>query len=221
MGLVNPTQSAPGETIEADDINTPVNQLAAVINGSIETANIADSAVTTAKIADSNVTTAKLADSNVTYAKVAAGFPVQMVNTTSSAVATGTTTIPNDDTIPQITEGTEFLTLAITPKATTHILVIDVTIMLSYSVAAGVIGAIFQDATANALAAGAVRNTAGGETNILQLRHIMTAGTTSSTTFRVRAGGDGAGTITFNGDSGARKLGSTIKSSIVITEYKA
>lgn len=60
IGLVSPTQSSAGETIEAADINTPVNQLAAVINGSIETANLADSAVTTAKLADASVTPAKL-----------------------------------------------------------------------------------------------------------------------------------------------------------------
>lgn len=59
IGLVSPTQSSPGETIEASDINTPVNQLAAVINGSIETANLADSAVTTAKLADGAITPPK------------------------------------------------------------------------------------------------------------------------------------------------------------------
>ena len=60
MCLVNPTQSNPGDTIEASDVNDPVNQLAAVINGGIETVNIADNAVTTAKIADGNVTASKL-----------------------------------------------------------------------------------------------------------------------------------------------------------------
>lgn len=54
IGLVNPTQSASGETIEADDINTPVNQLATVINGSIETANLADGSVTGSKLASHN-----------------------------------------------------------------------------------------------------------------------------------------------------------------------
>lgn len=60
MGLVSPQQSNPGDTIEAADINTPVNQLAAVINGNIEAANLADSAVTTAKVADSSITGPKL-----------------------------------------------------------------------------------------------------------------------------------------------------------------
>lgn len=59
MGLVSPTQSSSGDTIEAADINDPINQLAAVINGSIETANLADSAVTTVKLANASVTPAK------------------------------------------------------------------------------------------------------------------------------------------------------------------
>ena len=58
--LVTPTQSNPNDTIEAADINTPVNQLAAVINGNIETANLADASVTSAKIVNSSVTAAKL-----------------------------------------------------------------------------------------------------------------------------------------------------------------
>jgi hypothetical protein len=61
LGLVSPTQSNSGDTIEAADINDPVNQLAAVINGNIEAANLASSAVTTVKIADATVTNAKLA----------------------------------------------------------------------------------------------------------------------------------------------------------------
>ena len=52
MGLVSPSQSNPGDTIEADDINTPVNQLAAVINGAVDTANLADSSVTLSKLAN-------------------------------------------------------------------------------------------------------------------------------------------------------------------------
>jgi hypothetical protein len=149
------------------------------------------------------------------------GSVVQMVSTNFSAVATGTTTIPHDDTIPQITEGDQYMTQAITPKSTTNKLVIEITAYLSHSAAVGVVGALFQDATANALAAAGVRNTVGTEYNMLVIKHVMTAGTVSSTTFRFRAGGDGVGTTTFNGDGGARKFGGITLSNITIIEYKA
>lgn len=149
------------------------------------------------------------------------GSVVQIVNTTSDAVATGTTTIPNDDTIPQITEGTEFMTLAITPKSTTNILVIEVFAMLANSAVAIVTGGLFQGATANALAG--VQDTANlvGAPFVMVIRHVMLAGTTASTTFRFRAGPESASTTTFNGIAGGRKLGAITKSSMLITEYKA
>lgn len=61
MSLVSPSQSNSGDTIEASDINNPINQLAAVINGGIDANNITDNSVTTAKLASGSVTPAKLA----------------------------------------------------------------------------------------------------------------------------------------------------------------
>lgn len=173
-----------------------------------------------AALASDVVTTAKILDSNVTAPKLAAGIPVQIVETSVSAMTTGTTTIPTDDTIPQNTEGTEFMTLAITPKSATNKLVIDVLAHVSNSAAVSINGALFQDATANALAAGSVRNTVGTEMNMIHIRHTMVAGTASATTFKFRAGGDSAGTTTFNGTGGVRVFGAITKSSIVITEYR-
>lgn len=60
MGIVSPSQSNAGETIEASDINNPINQLAAVMNGGIDATNIADSSITTAKLANVSVTPSKL-----------------------------------------------------------------------------------------------------------------------------------------------------------------
>ena len=60
MGLVSPAQSNAGDTIEAADINTPVNQLASVINGNIDTNNIAASGVGTNNIANGAVTGVKM-----------------------------------------------------------------------------------------------------------------------------------------------------------------
>lgn len=169
----------------------------------------------------SSVPTAALQDSSVTSAKLATGVPVQVVSTNFSAVATGTTVIPYDDTIPQITEGDQFMTQAITPKSATNRLFIEAKIYATNSVVQEIIGALFQDATANALAATVQYATTGtGEVQLI-LTHDMVAGTTSSTTFRTRIGGATASTTTFNGRGGARKFGGITLSTIKITEYKA
>jgi hypothetical protein len=142
----------------------------------------------------------------------------QIQKTETGAFASGTTAIPFDDTIPQNTEGDQYMTVAITPKSATSTLVIDIVFnSAEQSGAVYLTVALFQDSTANALAAA---STAFVNTNYpvqVAFRHYMTSGTTSATTFKVRAGGD-AGTINFNGTSGARKLGGVMASSISVME---
>jgi len=154
-----------------------------------------------------------------TGASVNAGASVQVVNTQTGIVLTGTTTTPDDDTIPQITEGDEYMTLAITPTSINNRLRIVVVINLSSSVANALITALFQDATANALTV-ASESKATGEKTCISFSYEMVAGTVSSTTFRVRAGAPSAGTTTFNGDGGTRKFGGVLASSITITEIQ-
>lgn len=146
---------------------------------------------------------------------------IQQVRTETGAVATGSTVIPVDDTIPQISEGVEYMTLAITPTNSANKLVIEVVAFLASSANDNIAVALFQDATASALAAGAQVLTTTNKIVGVKLIHVMTAGTTSATTFRVRAGLASAGTITFNGISGARIFGGVMASSIVITEYSS
>lgn len=158
------------------------------------------------------------ADFNTKLAR--SGMLVQAAKSSTTAVATGTTVTPLDDTIPQNTEGTEFMTQAITPISATNILVIEATVVCSFSAAAGtLIAALFQDTTANALAATATVTTGANFTYTLSLIHTMVAGTTSATTFKVRVGNSAVGTVTFNGASSARLFGAITKSAIKITEY--
>lgn len=181
------------------------------------------SSITNSNITDSRTRTGanySATGADISSAQVAAGMPVQIVSTNYSAVATGTTIIPLDDTIPQNTEGTEFMSQAITPKSATNTLIIEATWYGSNSVTGETIAALFQDSTANALAAVSKYMLTATGRNILTIRYSMTAGTTSSTTFKVRVGGDTAGTVTMNGFSGARKFGGITLSSIKITEVK-
>lgn len=213
MATVSVSLPSDGTTADVSDYNTPITTIVNEFNGNIDNTNVkAGAAISTSKLAT---------DSGIVSGMLAVGVPVQVVTQQTSAVSTGTTLIPLDDTIPQSGEGTEFLTAAIVPKSATNRLVIDVNLVCAYSVTAHKIGALFQDSTADAIAASdEFQQTAGG-INTVKIRHDMVAGTTSSTTFKVRAGGNTAGTITVNGESGARRFGATTKSSITITEYKA
>ena len=141
---------------------------------------------------------------------------VQIVNTQTGATDSTAIAIPHDNTIPQITEGKEFMSLAITPTNAANILYIDVVIFCMASEVSWVIAALFQDSAANALAAGTEVVRGAGDGTCINFRHKMVAGTTSETTFRVRAGLD-AGTLTFNG----LYFGGIMASSITITEVKA
>lgn len=147
------------------------------------------------------------------------GRVVQVVNTQTGAVATGSTTIPFDDTIPQNTEGTEFVTLPITPRSAANKLRIEVTVFCTVTSTPWIIVALFQDAVADALATIASFNNLSTAGMAITLVHTMDAGTTSATTFKVRIGPSSAATVTFNGQSGGRIFGGRAASSITITEY--
>ena len=150
-----------------------------------------------------------------------AGTVLQIVNSQTGAVSTGTTVIPQDDTVPQNTEGNQYMSLAITPTSATSKLKIDVVVNGAISASNSFIVAIFQDSTVSALAA---INQNVGSNNIgteCSFSHYMVSGTTSATTFNIRCGGISAGTFTFNGQASARLFGGVMASSITITEIAA
>ena len=144
------------------------------------------------------------------------GETVQVRRNQTGAVATGATAIPNDDTIPQNTEGVEFMTQAITPRSAINILEVHHIGLYSQSTTETIIAALFQDSTANALAATS-SSQSGNYQLVSNLNHSMVAGTTSTTTFKIRAGA-GSATTTFNGSSGARKFGGVSASSLRVAE---
>jgi|TARA_B110000285_G_C14796121_1_gene455284 hypothetical protein len=150
-----------------------------------------------------------------------AGKVLQIVNVQDAVIATSTATIPLDDTIPQITEGTEFMTLAITPTSATSRLQIEVSMLLANGSISLIGIALFQDTTASAIASTITYDNANIELVNISLSHNMVAGTTSETTFKIRMGSHNGSTVTFNGRGGSREYGGTNKSSITITEYAA
>lgn len=168
------------------------------------------------------VLTSAGAGSPPTFSALTTGKVLQVVNVDNSTASTSTTVIPDDLTIPQNTEGKEIMTLAITPGNSSNKLFIDVSINgVDSSGSLDMNGALFQDSTANALTA-CNEWIAGGTGTDLAMKHYMTAGTTSETTFKVRVGPGTSGTMTYNGrNSGDSLFGGVMKSTMTIWEISA
>jgi hypothetical protein len=149
------------------------------------------------------------------------GDLVQRQASFDGAVNTGTTTTPLDDTIPQNTEGTQFMTAAITPKSKANVLDIEHDANYAASVAAQVIVALHQDAVANALSAKAAKITAGGDDAVIGIRHRMLAAQVTATTMKIRAGPSTAATVTFNGSAATRLFGGVNYGRLEICERMA
>ena len=146
----------------------------------------------------------------------------QFVIGSDATVASNNTTIPYDDTIPQSGEGSQYLSVSITPKSATSKLLIEVEFNCTISdVSQFAVVSLFQDATANALkAVGAGFVSSGGSVSMetVSFSYEMTSGTTSATTFKVRAGTGSGAQLTMNGGGGARFFGGVCESHISITE---
>lgn len=136
-----------------------------------------------------------------------------------TAVGTSTTVIPDDDTIPQNTEGEEEMLVGFVPTYTASKVVVEFLVQASASAGLNVICGLFQDSTANALAVSANADDNSGTHVIVSMTYEMKAATTSYTEFKVRIGPNSAGTITINGIGGGRYFGGVSQSYIRVTEY--
>lgn len=93
MTLVSPSQSNPGDEVTASAINTPVNEIAAVVNGNIDDTNI--SGVSGSKIANSTITYAKLDfPLSLGYAQITSDFVFATSTATQVTGLSASVTIP-------------------------------------------------------------------------------------------------------------------------------
>jgi hypothetical protein len=124
-----------------------------------------------------------------------------------------------DSTIPQNTEGDQYLSVTITPTSATNRLKIEVNVFFTANGASWVVAAVFQDSVVNALKAFAAYQNINGGSAIPSFWFTMVAGTTSATTFKLRCGPDVTRAIYFNGSSSAGFFGGVMGSGLKVTEY--
>ena len=113
---------------------------------------------------------------------------VQVATVQDGGLKTVTAVMPADDTIPQISEGFEVLSLPITPKSATNRLLITGQIH-AYSSTADMTSALFKVGTDDALSvSSAPRITSSGDTAAITTMWNGVSGTTSAITFKIRFG---------------------------------
>ena len=154
------------------------------------------------------------------------GNTVQWLQTSTGALIDATGVMPFDDTIPVQTDGTQILTLTITPTEATNRLFITFVASFAAERPASITvagAALYQDATVNALAVGYLGAQEGAFTDrsSAPLTYSMIAGTTSATTFKIRAGVFQAGDHCYvNGYIGARVFGGFSSTTFTIMEVE-
>lgn len=132
-----------------------------------------------------------------------------------------TSVIPNDNTIPQIGEGTQIISVAITPRFADSMISLTFSgeFALNIASAAGV-AAAFRNSVSNAIGGRAV-NISG--VNFKTTLHFNTSdlpAATTAQTYTVRAGPNVAATMRFNGDTAGRELGGVQTATLVVQEIK-
>jgi hypothetical protein len=140
-----------------------------------------------------------------------------------SVADSGGTVIPYDDTIPQVTEGTQILTLTVTPMTDTIEIETGVSISFGVNDGRGAV-AIFKDGAANAIAASPafIANSYLVGAPVMCVKRVSSLTPGTSTTITVRVGpGSGTGTLYINGNTAARKYGGVGVSWLKVREVNA
>jgi len=146
------------------------------------------------------------------------GATAQIVYAETTAAASGTTTIPSDDTIPQNTEGDQYLTATITPTDAANYLLIEASFQCyPITAQARLAMALFVDSTADAIATVWTRPSGSYEGDVLVMRKRIAAGSTSARTYKIRIGAS-SGTTDVNQWNGTQIYGGSEVSSITISE---
>lgn len=151
-------------------------------------------------------------------------YPSKLLQSTTStytANANLTTTIPADDTIPQITEGSEIATVTITPKRSDSTLRVRFNGMCAFPIGSSqhVTAAVFVGTTADAIYATgkligvSVLDNLSGE-------FTVAAGSTTARTYRLRVG-PASGTVRMNGNAIGRYYGGVAATTLTVEELAA
>lgn len=135
------------------------------------------------------------------------GKLAQAVSGSDNTPTSTTSSIPDDNTTPQNTEGTEIVTASITPTNASSTLEIEYGVTFAADTAGKAYAAMFVDSTADAIDSMGLSNSGSSYVAQATKSFTVSAGSTSARTYKLRVGIN-SGTIYINQrDAGARHNG--------------
>lgn len=150
-----------------------------------------------------------------------AGSVIQTISATPYTANTNiTTALSLSDTVPQITQGTQILTLTITPRFATSQIRLTFNGFGTGSLAFWLIAALFRSPVTNAIYTATSASAAAGNGQQVTIDWIDSPATTSATTYTIRVGPNTAMTLRMNGSSAARFFGGSAACTLVAQEIK-
>lgn len=140
------------------------------------------------------------------------------MNRYTTAASIGSPFIPNDDTIPQSTEGTQILSATATPTSAANVWLVTIQMAATAS-GALYVGASLFNGGSNAVAASILTPAAADFINAILLQYMALANGTSSVTWTVNTAAS-SGTVTINGVTSGptRKYGGVMAATLNVQE---
>lgn len=145
------------------------------------------------------------------------GDPIKSVITRFTTAADIITTFPSDNTIPEITEGTEITTRTFTAISKCNLCRISTNVYGTKNAAGSFYVGIFQNGVTPAHTFGWSDLRAASVPGYVHAESLIVISTASEITFSIRGGVD-ANTLTINGAAGARLYGGSLITSLEATE---
>jgi hypothetical protein len=166
------------------------------------------------------------ADSDGKVLTLASGIPawagggklVKIQTSIITSTSTITSVIPADNTIPQSSEGDEVATITYTPLSASNNLDLEFEVMVSVSAVARVTAALFVNSDTNAVKAIGAVGAGAGFSNVVRLRYIVPAGSTTSRTYKIRMGPN-SDSAYFNKGNSTDTYGGTSSAILSVKEY--
>lgn len=157
-------------------------------------------------------------DAAITAASGSGGKLVARYYAEYTTNTTLSTTIPFDDTIPQSSEGTEILTVTLTPASATNRVRVRWQGFGGGSTQSYLTAALFWDSVANALCTSMTLISGANHVEFWALEFEHVPGDTSAHTYKIRVGAH-TGSMKLNGDSSTGRLyGGSARSTLVVEE---